>query len=266
MSETMNPEKLQKEARGLSADLAQRPTLPVAIFLQEASDLYTFASTEPVRRKLLAVGLESRHIDEMPEKIERLRALESLWILGRDRSRPEALRALAEQAETEYSDLWASARYALRNDPSLLALANELPDGSTQAQVIQGLSDMATLIARNRPAFDAINLEAGREDRARALGQQLQLAQSRYEASDAGDELLDLRDRAFGDLDQSVDEVRAAGLYAFRKDKDLLYRFRSNYFLKSARRTRSRDKSNATATPAKTSPSATSGSQSTSSS
>ncbi len=90
------------------------------------------------------------------------------------------------------------------------------------------------------PRFVAAGITAAEIARARELATLLGTRPAARALSKELTEALDLRNRAFGHLEEAVDEVRAAGLFVFARDKAMASRFRSRYFVLRGRKARKR--------------------------
>jgi len=148
--------------------------------------------------------------------------------------RKQAEREWAEQNPIAYElrdDLLACFRYALRTDERALQQVSGIAQGRGHAEMIQDLTRLAAFGRKHRQAlaviqFDETRLElaANTADRMASL-----LAQATGERN-SSPSARRLRDQAFTFLKQSVDEVRDAGKFVFRKQSDRLQGYSSAYF------------------------------------
>ncbi|EAY29635.1 hypothetical protein M23134_00519 [Microscilla marina ATCC 23134] len=130
-------------------------------------------------------------------------------------------------------DLLASFRYAFRKRDDLLNRVREISEGSGNADMIQDLSDLSALGKANLAELNKIKFDPARLDFAAAQADQLadMLALANGASHDTNQAKL-LRDAAFAHLKEAVDELRTAGKYAFRKQKDRYQGYTSQYHKK----------------------------------
>ena len=124
----------------------------------------------------------------------------------------------------------ASFRFAFRRRPDLLGRVREVTDGTGHADMIQDLSDLATLGQAGAEELKAINFDMDRLTQGAALADELAvvLARANGEEADNSDSK-ELRDSAYAHLKDAVDEVRVTGRYVFRKDRNRARAYASDY-------------------------------------
>jgi hypothetical protein len=151
-----------------------------------------------------------------------LRYAQSVW--NKDRySQEEAQKIWNEQSPDAYDlrdQLLHSFRFAYRNREDLIAKVSAITDGSGHADMIQDLSDLATLGTENQTELTAIKFDKSLLATAATQADDMAvvLARANGEKGDDSNSRI-LRDRAFTHLKEAVDEVRATGKYVFWKDK-----------------------------------------------
>ena len=247
MSETMlqtaMPELLATPAAAVRA-----PDLPVAVTLQEGHDLLTLAERESVWQSLVAVGVELGRREQLRLMLGALRAAESNWVVMRDRRKSETQTQLETAADTLRGAILVAARWSLRGDDKALATLAAISEGEGVADLAQDLSDLAELCERNLTAFERDqSFDApARIAEARTLYAQLAASTSKERLDTEQTRAIDLRNRAFTELDGIMDELREAGRYAFRDQDDLRSRFASAYERRK-RKARARRKANGAA-------------------
>ncbi|SHF94614.1 hypothetical protein SAMN05444274_11453 [Mariniphaga anaerophila] len=224
----------------------REPGIPVDVFLQEAENLHYWSLDDAAA--LAVVGITTDTINDLPVRAGACREAQSIW--NKDyRSQQEAQKQWAEQAPEAYAfrdDLLASLRFAYRKDDALLSRVNAISEGSSHADMIQDLNDISVL-GREYPApLTAIGFDLAQLDLAATRADELAdlLAEANGDKSDPNYSKT-IRDKAYTHLKALVDEIREAGKYVFRKDKNRLKGYSSEYWRKQNRKT-SNDNSEAT--------------------
>ena len=233
-------ERLLQKLRECPSDKVREPDRPVAIILSEAYALACVAAK--YRAELERVGLDPAIIDEIEPCANTLRVAETAWTTTREKELAAVVIAAITQAYTFRSDIVSASRYALRKNDAAQATISHIQEGEGVADLCQDLVDLAAVVETHRDAFEKIDFDFAKVAHARALADEIQKGQGEVVVEKASNETRDVRNRAFTYLDDVVDEVRSAGLYAFGSDSDStrLSLFRSNYALRRARRYRAK--------------------------
>ncbi|MBI3071760.1 MAG: hypothetical protein HYY84_06480 [Deltaproteobacteria bacterium] len=241
MKATNDFERLLSELKAIPAERVREPNLAVATLFHEAFDLAETA--ERYRPQLIAAGLEERFVDSLSARANALRAAQTAWTHARDAATPVEYLALVDQATVLRRDFVATAGYALRKHERALETLARIQEGEGVADLCQDLTDLAQLAESHRDDFARTDFDAAQIVKARKVADAVTklhatVAADRAENRSASSEAKDLRDRAATYLDEAVDEVRSAGLYAFRNDSDTarLAQFRSVASIQRARR------------------------------
>ena len=199
-----------------------RPAMPIDAALQEAENLFVWAQADQAALEGIGFDWATWGVD-LPVRAGALRYAQSLWVSERY-SQEEAQRNWKAAAPTAYElrdDLLADFRYAFRKRDDLLSRVREISEGSGDADMIQDLSDLSALGKANLAELEAIKFDPARLDlaagKADELADMLALANG---ASQDNSKAKLLRDAAFVHLKEAVDEIRTAGKYLFRKQKD----------------------------------------------
>ncbi|MBI3070569.1 MAG: hypothetical protein HYY84_00440 [Deltaproteobacteria bacterium] len=229
-------EKLLPILKAIPADKVIEPDRPVGIIVQEAYELANAA--HQYRPHLLAVGVSAELLDGIVTHANALSAAQTEWTHVREMGFPAALHATIDAATVVRRDLVDSSHYALRNDGDALAIVSRIQEGEGVADICQDLKDLAALTEKYRAEFDRIDFDFEIAKRARALATEVLTGHAAATTKKVSTEAKSIRDRAFTHLDDAVDEVRAAGLFAFRRDADSsrLAKFRSAYAIRRERR------------------------------
>lgn len=224
------------EIQAIPTDEVKEPSIPIDVFLQEAENLYHWSKDDSEALKV--VGITAAMIKELPVRAGACREAQSIW--NKDfRSQQEAQIQWAEQSPLAYDlrdDLLQTLRFAYRKDPALLGRVSAITDGSGHADMIQDLNDIAVLgSAYPDPltaiAFDMAQLElaATRADEMADL-----LAEANGDKADQNESKV-IRDKAYTHMKALVDEVREAGKYVFRNNKNRVKGYSSQYWKKQNR-------------------------------
>lgn len=215
----------------------QIPAIPVDVALQEAENLHHWSLDDAAA--LAVVGITANKIKDLPVRAGACREAQSIW--NKDyRSQQEAQKQWAEQAPEAYAfrnDLLASLRFAYRKDDGLLSRVNAITEGSGHADMIQDLNDIAVLGRENPDPLTAIGFDLTQLDLAATRADELAdlLAEANGDKADPNESKL-IRDKAYTHLKELVDEIREAGKYVFRNDKNRLKGYSSDYWRKLHRK------------------------------
>lgn len=213
------------------------PAMPVDAALQEAENLHYWSLDDAAA--LQVVGITADMIDDLPVWAGACREAQSIW--NKDyRSQQEAQKQWAEQSPEAYdlrNDLLASLRFAYRKDDALLSRVSAITDGSGHADMIQDLNDIAVLGRENPEPLMAIGFDLTQLDMAATRADELAdlLAEANGDKADPNESKI-IRDKAYTQMKSLVDEIREAGKYVFRKDKNRLKGYSSDYWRKQNRK------------------------------
>jgi hypothetical protein len=233
-------EALRPVLDALPLEDIDEPDLPMSVLLQEAHDLYAIVKDEPVRSALVAVGVEPEQIDTLDNVINATRAAQSQWVVVRDRHKEQAQRDREEQGYTLRGSLLASCRFNLRKRKKAKATIQAIAEGEGLPDLVQDLVDIAQLIDDHRDAFARdTTFDAGtKSEEARTLSAEIQAGLSSERQGETREQSKDLRDRAFTYLNTQVSDLREAGRYRYRDDRQQSAKFASAYERRRRRRAR----------------------------
>lgn len=197
------------------------PTLPVDVFLQEAENLHHWSMDDA--EALNVVGITMVMINDLPVRAGACREAQSIWNKNY-RSQQDAQKQWAVQSPLAYDfvlDLLQTMRFGYRKDAALLSRVSAITDGSGHADMIQDLNDIAVLGRENPDPLTAIGFDISQLDLAATRADELAdlLAEANGDKADQNESKV-IRDKAYTHLKELVDEVREAGKYVFRKDKN----------------------------------------------
>lgn len=220
----------KEEALAIKEDEVKVPYMPVGIYIQEAEDLVKWAERD--KEKLVAAGLPEGILESIQSKAGALREAQSIWMKERQERDEAELEWKKKSPEAyEYRDeMLAAMRYAFRHRDDLLVKVSAIAEGSGHADMIQDLNDAAVLARENADLMMAI----GKDESFWEKGAQLSDEMADLRAKANGEKFEEsqnklMRDRMYTLLKRDVDEVKACGKYVFRKDKNRLQGYFSNY-------------------------------------
>jgi hypothetical protein len=217
----------------LSSDQIKVPTQPVDVYIQEAENLLKWCT--PDKETLLAKGLTPYYFDAMPFALAICRDAQASWA-AEQKIKSDAAKAWQEQAPAAFvlrNQLLADFRYAFRNDTDLLKSVALIAEGSSNADMIQDLADLAALGNKNPAPLAAINFSNEKLTTASNLSSSLAviLAESNGDQNSENTTFL-FRNKAYTHLKTLVDEIKACGKYAFRDDKARRKGYKSEFWRK----------------------------------
>lgn len=208
----------------------QVPSIPVDVFLQEAENLYHWSLDDADALKV--VGISKAKINSLPVRAGAGREAQSLW--NKDfRSQQEAQKLWAKQAPLAYelrNDLLQTMRFAYRKMPDLLSRVSAITEGTGHADLFQDLNDIAVLGREYPEPLTSISFELTQLDKSATFADELAnlLGEANGDKADQSESKV-IRDKAYTYLKELVDEIREAGKYVFRKDKNRLKGYSSQY-------------------------------------
>ena len=225
------------DIQAISDEETLEPGIPVDVALQEAENLHHWSLDDAAA--LAVVGVTTDMINDLPVRAGACREAQSIW--NKDyRSQQEAQKQWAEQAPEAYpfrDDLLASLRFAYRKDAALLSRVSAITEGSGHADMIQDLNDIAVLGRENPDPLTAIGFDLAQLDLAATRADELAdlLAEANGDKADPNESKI-IRDKADTHMKALVDEIREAGKYVFRKNKNRLKGYSSEYWRKQNRK------------------------------
>lgn len=238
MSNKENLESCRITIEAIPQDEVNAPTVPVDIYVQEAEDLYHWATDDQV--KLATVGITAEQIEEIPIRAGACREAQSLWI---KESRSQDL--WNEKAPDSYAlrdELLHTFRYAFRKQDSLLSRVDEIAEGTSNEDMVQDLNDLSVLGQKNTDKLTAINFDLTKLDTAATLSDEMaDLLALANGNKTGGNDAKFLRDQAYVYLKELVDEVREAGKFLFWKDERRLTGYSSAFWRKKNARKQTKE-------------------------
>jgi len=204
--------------------------IPVRIYLQEAGTLYQQALKD--KEALISVGVPWELVEDLPIRIAALVEAESDWYV-QNKTRKETATGWAEASPLAYDlkkQLLDTFYYAFRNRPDLLKTLKVTKKGKGHADMIQALNDLSVLGKKNAGLLEAVRFDKTLLDKAAQTTEAMSglLADTNAYVRTIK-EVKRIRDQAYTHLKEAVDEIRGGGQFVFRKDKDRIRGYRSEY-------------------------------------
>ncbi len=215
-------EQRELEALGRVA----RPDYPVSDVLHEALELD--ATLSMLGERLARGGrLEGDVKKELSRRRLLLGAAETAWLARRKRVPPIAVMKARAAATSLKRDVVAALRYFVADDAGLKRALDDMAKGTGDADLIDSLGKLAHHVTAHAAALGRADLPEQPAEKLRAHAKSLSDAVAARAADPEAVHAKDQRDRAFWHLRALMDEIRAAGRYVFRNDRNVLRLFRS---------------------------------------
>nr|WP_319398846.1 hypothetical protein [uncultured Carboxylicivirga sp.] len=202
------------------------PNQPIDDFAASCETLAIEAQRD--KEALTGAGLDVKIIDEVTPLTGALRYIQANW-MSEFRARQEAQKEWQQQSPEAYKlrdDMLHHFTFAYRKDSNLLQKVRRLREGSSNADMIQDLIELAVLGENNPQPLGTINFDMPVLQEAKKLSHSLSelLAQANGTAEEGGGNKL-LRDKAYTLLYKKVQEIREYGRYVFWKNDERLKKY-----------------------------------------
>ncbi len=209
------------------------PRIPVAIYVQEAEDLYEWAM--PDRKALKEAGLDISLLDDLQKRAGALRYSQSVW-QKEFNTYEEAQKEWNEKSPRAFDlhdVLIHEFLHAYHDYPDLLSKVRSIAEGWGNADMLQDLSDLAVLGKANPKPFEKSHLDPALLDEAEALSAELSETLAKANGLRESDNNFKIiRDKAYTFLKIAVDEIRRNGQYKFwrtpERKKGYVSKYRKN--------------------------------------
>ena len=181
---------------------------------------------------LVQAGLEATRIDELPSLSGALRYCQAQW-MSEFRARQEAQKEWLEQSPQAYDlrdEMLHHFSFAYRNEADVKSKVSRIKDGSSRADMIQDLIELAVLGEKYPEPLAKINFDVTSLQTARSTSHSMSelLAASNGSKDDSSSNKV-LRDKAYTLLAECMSEIREYGRYAFWKNEDRKEKYMSDY-------------------------------------
>ncbi len=125
-------------------------------------------------------------------------------------------------------------RYAYRNTPELTTRVASVAEGSSDADMIQDLNDLAVIGRENLEPLEQVGFDKAKLDRASELNRTLGALRAEASVDKTADrEKKLLRDQAYTHLKEAVDTIRECGQFVFWRNEARLRGYAGEYKRKS---------------------------------
>jgi len=145
MSNKENFESCKLAIQSIPQEQVNEPTIPIDVYVQEAEDLYHWATDDLA--KLNTIGITAEQLAELPVRAGACREAQSLWI--KESRSQDIWNEKAPAAYTLRDELLHTFRYAYRKTDSLLSRVDEIAAGTGHDDMVQDLNDLAVLGQKN---------------------------------------------------------------------------------------------------------------------
>ncbi|WP_321317688.1 hypothetical protein [Labilibaculum sp.] len=230
MSELQNYQDSLEKIKAVAREAVKHSNLPYEIFIHEAKKLCNVAEGDVA--VLAPLGLT-------PEKIEECKVLTGALLTAQlnwenqNTVRKEAMakwKADAPKMNELISDLYATMRFAYRNDARLQEILDAINEGDSNADAVMDLARLGSLGKENPAPLQAIGFDMEQCNIAIAESERLSTLLAEVNGNMyVDDEIKVIRDKAHTLVKALVDEIREYGKFAFRKDEDHARLYASKY-------------------------------------
>ena len=230
----MNRKSTLSEIRSIPFDKIKTPkNIPVAVFIQEAENLYHVCVDDI--EMLTVSGLDINLIHDIPARIEALIEAEAVWT---------TIRRGSSETETEWktrsargfelrAELVHTFRFAYSDSPHVKKQIKNMNSKRSIPALIQQLSELA-LTGKDEPdPLKKAGFDLSLLDEAEAMSDYLSELYGKVISERAKQrDYLKTRNQAYTYLKEAVDLVRKHGRFVFRKDRNKLRDYSSEYIRK----------------------------------
>lgn len=208
----------------------ENPKVPVDVAIQEAENLYIWCLQD--KDLLVKAGLDWTIVEDLPTRTGALRYAQAIW--QQDfLSVEDVQRQWKEQSPAAYAlrdELVHHFYHAYRKHPDIYANVQRIAEGTTHADMIQDLVDLAILGKSFSAPLIAIGLDMALLDVAEARSGEMAALLAKTNGERLSNSHLKVtRDKAYTYLKQAVDEIRHHGQYVFWRDAERAKGYVSRY-------------------------------------
>lgn len=226
MSYIENFEQWKTALESMSLEEVKLPNQPIDDYVAAIEALSVAANED--RGALVSVGLNGQLIDDLPSLSGALRYCQAEW-MSVYRAREDARIEWQEKSPGAYElrdELLHHFTFAYRAHDDVLNKVRRIREGSSHADMIQDLIELAVLGEKNPEPLAAISFDMAKFDGARTLSQQMSgLLAAVNGSAEEGNQAKVLRDKAFTLLDEKAGSIREFGKYVFWKDEKKQQRY-----------------------------------------
>lgn len=221
---------LLPQIEAISTKEIKFPYMSVAIYIQEADDLYHWCIEDKI--KLQSCGLNLEFIDKLPEQINGLREAHALWKKAQRKQKIEEKewKRISKESYLLKDTILRSFRFAFRNHKGLMKTTNEIAKGNTHADHIQDLLTCYLVGEHNHELLENISFDFSLLKKAKELSNSMGgLYASAKDSRMGKNPEKTTRDKFYTLLKLTVDEIKICGKYAFHNNPERLKGYKSDY-------------------------------------
>jgi hypothetical protein len=204
--------------------------VPIEIYIQESESLFQWALED--LEILVAAGLDPELLEDLPFRCSALAEAEHIWQTQwrMGKNSPKEWDDLFPRAKSLWKLLLKDFRFAFRKHKQLLDRVRLLAKKTKQIEIIKGMQELSELGKANLSLLKAINFDKSVLEEAIDSAAKLEaMKRASGGKSMPPSSTKKIRDQAYTYLKEAVDEIRVHGQYVFKGDKELSFRYRSEF-------------------------------------
>ena len=227
----------KNEIESIDESQVNYPDIPVNVVLQESENLMVWCQDD--KEQLEKGGLDWNLVTDLTLRTGACRYIQSEWqkeYKGMLEVQKE-WKVKSPEAYNLRNELLHHFYYAFKKMPDLYAQTQSIGKGSSHADMIQDLSDLAILGKANSSALLAVGVDLELLNRAETLSEEMSILLAKFNAKKLENSKLRLlRDKAYIHMKVAMDEIRRCGQYVFWRNKERRKGYISQYLKKKNKR------------------------------
>jgi len=218
----------------IEKDNAKKPTMPMDTYLYEAHCLYKWCVQDKI--ELTSVGLNWDLVEDLPIRGNAASEAQANWHnvrLAREEAQKE-WKLLSPSGYELRHELLHFMRFAYRKKTDLQSRINSVAKGTGDADMIQGLNDLAVIGKENMEPLAVIGFDSAKLEEAANKSIEMREISAQAKVNKArGSDIKLIRDKSYTYLKEAVDAVRECGQFVFWKDEERKAGYASDYLRKN---------------------------------
>jgi hypothetical protein len=223
-------EQWKTQIEAVASDDIKLPDRPVDLKVAQADTLLVDARED--QELLTTAGLDWQYVEDLTTLPGALRYCQAEW-MSEYQSRQEAQQNWLEQSPLAYelrNEILHHMSFAYRDEPDVNKKVMRIREGSSHADMIQDLIELAVLAEKYPEPLAKINYDTSLNDKAKTTSHQMaELLALNNGAKDESSATKLLRDKAFTLLDKRMREIRAVGQYVFWQNPERKAKYVDDY-------------------------------------
>jgi len=223
-------ETWKEEIEKLPLAEVKLPNQPIDEVTASAETLAEEASKD--KEVIVAAGLAGSVIDQLTSLSGALRFCQAQW-MSEYRARQDAQKEWLEQSPQAYDlrdEILHHFSFAFRKEADVKSKVSRIKEGSSHADMIQDLIELAVLGEKNPEPLAKINFDVANLQTARTTSHSMsELLAASNGSKDESSSKKVLRDKAYTLLTEHMSEIREFGKYVFWKNEERREKYLSNY-------------------------------------